>query len=991
MPDMPSPIGFLRSVAEYYGTPDDKRPKLGRITFVLPNKRSVLFLKKYIQDGMKKVSLMPRIMTDSTFISIVAGAPEARRTELLFILYDAYCHVMQNRGRKNGMREFDNFIFWGDMMLDDFDDIDKSMVNAKEVFCNLRNLKEIQADYLDEEQKEVVRRIWGESRLTAHIDDFWLHFGDGTEGEMRTKFVYLWEILGDIYTEFYKRLSERGICSKGAQYRRAVEAVRQDDYRDFTGDTHYVFVGFNNISVAGTLIFERFKRKGVASFFWDTAPLELAGENGVRESRALSRLARLSKNFPMPEDYSIPPLGESPEITVTSVPSNAGQAKAAGSLLKEWSDQGFIDPSNPLNTAVILPDQGLLVPMLMAIPADIEALNISMGISYRTTTFATLLHSIISMQLRARVLHGVIHFYHEDITEILNHPHIRLIAYDEADELSRKIMQGKLYNVPETAINVLKEIFTPVKDLNNVKLVYQYLSTLFDWLGEKLEEHRKSTRTASFETEAIKFFRSEVEELTTLIEEHNVQMSERTFLHMFERAFSARALSLSGTPLKGLQILGVLETRTLDFENVIVLSLNERIFPKKQYTKTMIPNTLRAGYGLPDFESSEWTYAYSFYRLLSRAKRVALFYDSRAESLGGGEISRYITQMRYLMPSLTAKFNTLNLNSVPSKQREIRIKKTPEICKLLEEFYPGGSLRLSASALKTFRNCPLQFYLSYVHRMRTQNELVDYLTAADYGTVVHNVIQTIYDKYKNQLIDEQLINSWLSHPTLIGNTVYNTLVKVRYPHIDPNAGNNISAEGRLACEVIEMMVRSNLQAEADCYCAAGKDFTFLENEMEINAPWKIDDELTVNFYMSIDRVDKIAGNHFRFIDFKTGKEDSTCEKIESMFSGHSTKDAILQLLIYCETFLAIKGDHYTIAPVVHPMRSLASSMPIKTMNVAGEELTDYKKVRNRFQPELHNFVKRIFNPEEDFYQCESVDDCGFCAFTSMCGRIKKEY
>ncbi|MCM1067314.1 MAG: PD-(D/E)XK nuclease family protein [Muribaculaceae bacterium] len=979
---------FLQSVAAYYAEVAPGRPAPEEVVYVLPNKRSAMFLKKYVREQVHGVALMPRFMTMRTFASLHAPYPEAAAREQLFILYTAYRSVMEERGRLEGAREFDSFIFWGDMMLSDFDDIDRSMVNADELFRNLRDVKEIQADYLDEDQKEVVRRVWGESRLTADVDTFWMHVGGGDEADsLSAKFVYLWEILADVYHRFHALLAERGLASAGGQFRAALDTVRGLDASSVPEDTHYVFVGFNDLSTVETLIFDRLHRLGIASFFWDTAPLQLV-EDGSELPPPLSRIASLARSFPMPDDYVLPPAAaESPEITVTAVPSNTGQAKAIHSVLEQWAP--YIDSRNPLNTAVVLPDQGLLLPALLSIPDGIEAVNISMGLPYRTTTFASLFSSIISMQLRAREIRGTLNFYYEDVDAVIAHPHIKLIAGDTVEKLTTHITENKLYNIPVNEIlNIAPElapVFAPVRSLSSVADVSAYLTTLFDWLAGCLAEAGRGVR--AFEIEAVKYFRSEVESITELALRYGVTMNERTFLHLFERIFNNRGLTVEGTPLEGLQMLGVLETRALDFDNVVVLSMNERIFPRRQYSKTMIPGKLRRGFGLPDFESLEWTYAYSFYRLLARARRVALFYDSRPEGRGNGEMSRYISQMRYLMPRLRVDMRSLSYLSHSSVKPTLAVPKTADVMALLDKFRAGGPQRFSASALKTYKACPMKFYLAYVRNMRGSDELVDYLSAAQFGTAVHNTIQGLFEPLEGSLITPAIIDRWLDERCPEVDTMARMMVvKERYPKVEDAAAVELTVDADIACRLVASIARANLRAERDFYCRDGRSFTFIANEMKVRGVWTLADDLAVNFFMAIDRVDGIDASTMRFVDFKTGGDDTKAESIDGLLSNKA-KDGMFQLFIYAQAYRDMVDAGMEIVPVLHPMRKFSAGEDLAPLFIGKNAVGAYSVYEDEFRPKLVDFVRSIFDPEVPFTQCADSTGCKYCQFKPLCGRF----
>lgn len=996
---------FLRSVADYYTAGAPGRPALERVTFILPNKRSALFLKQYVRDGVEGVAMMPRLMTMRNFLSIYAKYPEVDSLAQLFTLYDAYRNVMHSRGRDEAVREFDSFVFWGDMMLSDFDDIDKSLVDARDLFSNIKNIKEIQADFLTDEQKDVVRRIWGENRFTADTDRFWLHLSENGDKALGAKFLYLWEILADIYAEYHRLLAASAASSTGGQYRQAVEGIKDFEDNNFGWPTHYVFAGFNDLSNAEVLVAEYLKRRGAASFFWDISALELVGqdeEGGY--PRPLRVLGELVKEFPMPTDFDTEQSAGAAKVTVVSSPSNVAQAKFLRELLRKWQSEGIFDPENAINTAIVLPDQSLLLPALLAIPDDIKALNISMGLSYRTTSFAILLHNVISMQLRARKLHGEYHFYYEDVTEVLTHPHIRAIAADRADRIAEAIASDRLYNISERRITELDPslapLFTVVHHAGNVDEVSAYLSRLFDWLESSLKELYDSDEEEKipvFEKDAIAFFRSQLETLTKLAHEHGLDMEEHTFFHLFERVFNARGLTLAGTPLKGLQVLGVLETRALDFDNVVILSVNEGVLPRKQYAKTMIPSVLRSGFQLPDFNSLEWSYAYCFYRLVARAQRMALFYDSRVDGMGSGEKSRYISQLRYLMPHIELDEIELSLSTTSGSNMPIAVEKNEAVMSQLKEFCAGGKKCLSASALKTYRQCRLRFYLEYVRNMRGNDELVDYITAAEFGTIVHNSIQSLFAPFENELITTEFYDRWIdSDNKEVERSVLSQLLKEHFRNLPPDATlESLTAEGRLAVDQMSFIVRSNLKAEREKYAAGG--FVFKGNEVKVdglkeNRPWTINENLAVNFKMSIDRVDQLADKHLRFIDFKTGEEDLSAADMDVLFvNGQSDKGGMLQVLSYCEAYLQLREDDVEIEPRIHPLRELSASKGIEELKIAKRPIFSYSEVRDEFRPRLMRFIEEIFDPELKFEQAEKDKGCKFCPFLSLCGRNPKDF
>lgn len=1000
---------FLPGVVSYFTSPASTTA-LHDITFILPNKRSALFLKKYIRESCRATTLMPRIMTLRTFVSTFASFPEASQQELLFILYDAYRTVMQQKGRAEGIKQFDSFIFWGDMMLNDFNDVDNALANASEIFKNLVDVKEIQANYLDDDQKEAIRRIWGESRLTANIEDFWMHVKPDDSDSITDRFIYLWEILGDIYSEFHRLLKANRCATAGSQMLEAIENVKEASSRDFTGNTRYAFVGFDDFTAAESVFADRLYRQGATYFFWDSAALRLfeaADNSAACKPAPLRRLEALLRHFPMPDDYEQQLPQQCPKVEVTAVPSNVGQAKAVDAVLRQWLAEGFYNPADSINTAIVLPDQGLLLPVLTSIPPQVESVNISMGLPYRTTTFASLLHSIISMQLRSRKIRGEYHFYYEDVESVLTHPHIQTIAASDADTLTALINEKRLFNVAASTLvetcPELKALFTPVRASANVHETASYLNAVLDKLGLELTKIAENSTVPAgrndeekFEVLAIDFFRRRIAELTALIDRFNVDMSESTFFHLFEKVFYSTGLTLAGTPLAGMQLLGILETRNLDFDNVIVLSMNEGTLPRRRYSKTMIPANLRIGYGLPDIDASEWAYAYSFYRLVARAKRVALFYDSRPEGVGNGEKSRYISQLDYLANSIKLSRHVLTMGARNAANSGIAVTKTPQIMEHVNRFRFGGDLRFSATAIKSYLQCPLQFYLKYIRRMRADNDLSDNMSAAEYGTAVHTVIQTLFDTHPSGKIDADTIESWLDGTgASIADIVLRHLDDSIYTAYKGLPIEEHPVECRVAADAIEMLVRSNLAAEKAAYCN-NDFFQYIGKEVDISTakagkPWQAAPGIDINFYMSIDRLDRCSDGTMRIVDFKTGADEIKIDKIDDLSKGKHSKMAIFQILLYCEAYLALVDKDAEITPSIHLIRSLAAAVPIEKLRVNKKELVKYDEVREKFCGVLSRIISEIFDPETPFAQNDDENDCMYCPFVALCGRNPKMF
>lgn len=994
---------FLQSVARYYAEGGAGRPAHHNVVYVTPNKRSAVFLKRYVTRLMTRTGRLPRLMTLRSLTDRMAGRPQAPHIRLIFMLYDAYRTVMTARGRRKAIREFDSFVFWGDMMLADFDEIDRSLVDAEKLFKNLRDVKDIQSDYLEPEVKELVHRVFGESRLTADYgeDSFWLHLADaGAPEGLKGRFVFLWQILGDIYKAFHTSLAAAECSSEGSALRSAAAVSADEIFYTDDPDAHYVFVGFNDLCAAELAVFHSVRRRGRASFFWDIPAGYVA--SGADSDAAVARLRKLAREFPMPDDYDYPgadTLIQAP-VEVYAVPSNVGQAKFAGSILEKWITEGkIIDPS-AMNTAVVVPDAGLLLPLMFSLPEWFDKINVSTGLPFRATNFAGFLQAIVSMQLRSRRLRGKLHFFYEDVAAVLNHPYMRAIDNAAAEAVLDRIADKKLYNIDADEITEfsagLANVFRSTGGgSGTVAQTRDYLLGLIDWLsaGITAVAHADAAPGARhqeiFEARLLENFRRQTNAIADCASDLGISFTDRTFLMMFQRVLSRETIPVEGNPLYGLQVLGVLETRALDFDNVIILSMNEGTYPRRQYSRTMIPASLRAAYELPDLDSLEATYAYCFFRLLSRAKNIALLYDSRVVGLGGGEMSRYISRLQYLSEGVEVRRINVAMNGSSPSKREICVSKTPEVIRHLDKFRRGEAF-LSATALKEYKKCPLAFYLKYVHGMRGNDEMVDYLTAAEQGTLIHESIQRLFESLRGKTITAPMLAAFLDPDnTAVEDTVLDVLLDEngRYQSYRDDR-SRLPKEAVFAWKTYSDLVRADLRAEAAAYCADGAGFSFLHNEMNVRKPWKVSENLTVYWTMSIDRVDRTCDGRLRFIDFKSGTDEIAAPNYDTLFSADYRTNGMFQLLAYCQTYLDIENADAKIVPYIHRSARLLADPTIEPLKIGGSPIGCYDDaVAAEFGPKLRALVEEIFDPAEPFNQPASDKECTFCKFKQMCGRM----
>lgn len=986
---------FLEQIADYYTTPG-RVGMLADITFIFPNKRSALFLKRYIQQRVNsRFTLMPRFTTFGRFASRTVRVAEASRYELLFMLYRSYRQALMEQHPEGleQVRDFDKFIFWGDMILNDFDEIDKALADPAQLYKNLEAFKEITSDYLTQEQKDIIRRIWGETNLTGHIQTFWLHTQRDNPSELTRKFISLWQILGRIYDIFQERLHKANLTTPGKQLKQALVKLKDTDNEQLRR-RRYVFVGLSDVSNAEIAIMDRLNDLGVADFFWDLeSPLfrTPAGTYNT-ENRAIRFISRLKELFPMPKDFYLEPVVSPGRIDVIGIPSAMAQGKYAGETIRKMLLEGKLDAAGAINTAIVVPDTSQLMHLMLGLPDNLPGVNVTMGLPYSSTNFATLFRSIISMQRRMRKNRGDRHtFFYQDVLQVLVHPHLQVIDPHHINSVRQFIYDQRQFNIDATQLAAefpeLATIFRPVGDTDNLKESYQYIVDLLDDIGTALRKHLPQQKVEnSFELDILKYFKEQVAELHRLIEKYDIDMRGSTFMTIFERILQSKTINVEGTPLQGLQVMGVLETRALDFDNIIFMDMNERTFPRRDYVKTMIPNNLRRGYGLPPIEQNESFYSYYFLRAISRSSHVTLLYDTRPPGQGAGELSRYVSQLLYLFNSDNIRHLQIELNGKQPATNEIKVSKTPGVLKQLDEFKREGGKNISASALKTYLKCPLQFYLQFVVGLRESDDPTEYMDEAEIGTIFHNTVERLYRPYRGKLITEAVIDEMLSEENF-NHILIEEIAKTKNMAPEHSTIDDFNLEARMLKGKLSLLIRQMFEREKIDYCQKQNGFIYIDGEKEIVSKWKVCDGLEINFKMLIDRIDQIDGNTLRFIDYKTGKDDPSIGKqMSNLFTSNHTKHAVFQLLVYAEAYHDLVDANVDIRPALHIVKKILANDEIAPISFNGKALPDFAATSKMFRPMLNELLEHIFDSETPFSQCEDTDSCRMCPFLSLCGR-----
>ena len=962
---------FLSQVAEVYSR--NEASSLSEYCFVFPNKRSATFFSMEIEKRLQPPYLMPAIAPVSQFVSDLSDLTEASRFQQLTTLYSIY--------RKLGAEglSFDDFIFWGDMILNDFNDVDRWLIDARELFTNVKNEREISSTYLSEQQIEVIESYWGDEINRGAIDEFWTHVKSNGEKPVHSNFLKLWEILYPLYIGFREALEDKGLATTGMFYRNAVEAVAA--YSDYPLHyRRYIFVGFNVLSTAEMKIFSRLQSRSMADFYWDFASPAFTDEQGNRAGKYVEMNRReFPSRYPL-DDSPVP----FPSIKLIGVPSQIGQAKIAGQIIEGWlSDNTISDPSNAVDTAVVLPDENLFIPMIHSIPEEISGLNVTMGFPIKLTPVAALIRLIVRLQLRAsKTREGSPSFFYEDVINLLSMPLLSAIFPEECLSLISVVRNSRLFRIPLDLIrenaSVLLPVFAPAETFESGASTRSYIKTLLAFLDKGIPE------TDALQKKFIKGYGEVLDSLCDATTSSAIEMKGTTLLRMIERSMATSSVNFSGEPLQGLQIMGMLETRALDFKNLIILSLNERVFPKRYQRRSFIPDSLRTAYHLDNADFQESVFSYYFYRVISRAENVALLYDSRTVGgLKSNEMSRFAKQLLFLYPDAVTEHTSGVFHGLTSQAPPVSIPKNERILEILERYKPGGDRNLSPSSINTYISCPLNFYFSFVEGMNPDNETVDYMDAGTFGDVLHTTLEAFYPSLPRTdgkiLVTPEILESYLRPDKRI-DAIIEEKIRECYPQ-ETKDGVPLSGETLVMAKVIRKYIDTLLRLEKD-----NGTFEYKKGELPLKGSLKINDDLSVNISLKIDRIDKKDGV-MRFIDYKTGSDTTDAPSVESIFDRMNPyrNKAIQQLMFYCNFWHAHRNDDSPIKPMIYSMKHLAKD-GIQPITVGDMEVRDYHQLNEEYLPRLHQVISEIFNPEVPFTQSESPHSCTFCNFKSVCDR-----
>ena len=964
-------MNFLHQTAGYLYRSLGNR--LSDCCIVFPNKRAGLFFSKELAGLIEKPLFSPQYKTISDLMQELSGWQQADPLYLLGVLHRIYCRCTKRE------EPFELFYPWGEMLLSDFDDIDKNLVDAGDLFRNLSDLKEIDSHfhYLTPSQLEAIRL-------------FWNHFSEGEEGVVKQDFLQLWSQLHNIYSEFTQHLSQAGRCYPGMMYRRCAEQPHLIPNPLHSFET-YLFVGFNVLSAAEKRLFHTLQAEQKALFFWEYDNYYI--ENNWHEAGFFMRTNL--KEFPMPADFLYDPdqLSKPRLVRIVATPSTVGQAVKVAEILSTE-----ITPECPLQqTAVVLPDEQLLFPLLDHLPDTISHVNITMGYPFASTPAFSLFGILASLQRNISDTQGEESFYYKDLLDVTAHPYIQKSEPEVTPLLRQYINQHNRVRATRAELLALTEK-SPVPSLyalllrrcNDLPSWIDCLLACTEWLlntfGSSTDNRKPDEEEAldsGFDSEFLYLFYTALKRAASSLSELGLSMNPATFNQLFRKHLDTLRTPFQGEPLEGLQILGILETRVLSFENLIICSMNEGYLPKTTTPPSYIPYNLRKGFGLMTPEHQDAMYAYYFYRLLQGAKRVTLLYNPESGDSSGGEMSRFLSQLMYenlFKPS----FETVHFKLLPAAEPQTEILRTPQIQEMLHRKYasPGSSGYLSPSSLTTWIQCRLKFGFGYVERLREQENVSEELDDAMFGTLLHKSMQTLYAPFVGTELTETLLEKLIANPNHLREQVDEAFASEFFHSPVEKTTKWITGRNLIIREVLLKCILQILEVDRK-----RAPFTLHALEMELTESRAVLSKpgWVVRIGGKIDRIDRF-GHELRVIDYKSGKAELKFGGIEELFTGRQDRSPLFQILLYAGILGRKEPSFGPVSAGIFCIRSLFDETFDELPLLAKHPLHDYGIIGEEFESYLDRIIDEIFDSENHFSPTDDRRHCKYCLYKKICHR-----
>ena len=952
---------FLKQVAhDLYNKTEGNFTK---VAIVFPNKRASLFFNEYLAQESDRPIWSPTYVSISELFRQSSDLSIADPIKLVCDLYKVF-------QKATGSKEtLDDFYFWGEMLIADFDDADKNMADTHALFSNLKDLNELMDnyDFLEEGQKEA-------------LSQFFHNFSINQVTELKQRFISMWNVLGDIYTEYKALLESQSIAYEGMLYRQVIEQLDVEALPY----NKYIFVGFNVLNKVEHTLFKKLNEAGKAMFYWDYDTFYL----NKTPHEAGEFIRRNLRDFPseLPASF-FDNLNQPKEVTFIESPTENGQVR----YLPQWIRENLT--SQEKETAVVLCNEALLQPVLHALPDNVKHINITMGFPLSQTPAYSFVNALMELHTSGYNPNNGRYLFAEVIS-VLKHPYTRQLS-PEAEKLEQTLTRdNRFYPLPSELKqdNVLELLFTPRRNnldlcsmlseaLKEVAVIYQQQAASHSDAFDQLY------RESLFKTYTL------VNRFHTLIESKELNVQAGTFQRLLTRVMSSSSIPFHGEPAIGMQVMGVLETRNLDFRHLIMLSVNEGQLPKVGGDSSFIPYNLRKAFGMTTIDHKIAVYAYYFYRLMQRAEKVTLVYNTATDGINRGELSRFMLQflIEWGYPVLRKQ---LEAAQSPQDSTPIIIEKTPDVMERMKSVFDirnNPKALISPSALNCYLDCPLKFYYKYVALLSAPDEVTADIDSAKFGSIFHYAAEHIYKDLTahGKLISRENLETLLKDEVRLQTYVDNGFKELFFnlPQNEQPEYNGIQLiNSAVIVKYIQQLLRNDLRYAP--FTFIGSEQRIFEN-IEIYTPTG---DIQSRIGGIIDRIDS-KGESLRIVDYKTGGDADTPANVQSLFIPDKKRsNYIFQTFLYASIVckkLREKNDSRLVAPALLYIHRAASEnySPVIQMGEPRkpkEPVDNFAQYEGDFRENLKTLLEDIFNPDISFTQTEIEDKCAYCDFRALC-------
>ena len=912
---------------------------LSRVAVVFPNKRAALFMNEHLARYARKPMWSPAYITISDLFRRHSDMQVGDSIKLI-------CDLHKSFVKCTGLNEsLDHFYGWGQLLLTDFDDIDKNMADADRIFCNLKDIHELDdISYLDDEQRKMLKR-------------FFANFSDDHESELKRRFLSLWSHFSDIYHDYNKRLQEQGLGYEGAVYRE----VATKDNIEFKYD-RYIFVGFNLLQQVEQKLFARLKKMGKANFYWDFDEYYMPHHKTTSATDAGHYISMYLEHFPNELDTRSKEIyanmRQPKHISYISAATENIQARYVSQWLR--NDNRYKDGRH---TAVVMCDENILLPVMHSLPNEADKVNITSGFPLGMTPVASLISLLFDLYTTGAMQHSR-RYRTQYVDKVLAHPYAQYIA--DCIPLS------------------------PMGKIDNITLLQQ-IGTLIKHVGVKA----KDESDALFQESIFRMY-TIINRLEQLAASGDMDVDVTTLRRLTKQLITTTTIPFHGEPVVGIQIMGVLETRNLDFNHVLLLSCNEGNMPKSVNDSSFIPYSIRKAHGLTTIDNKVAIYSYYFHRLLQRAQDVTIVYNNTTDNGHTGEMSRFMLQ---LMVDGTHNIKHLNLlaQNVPTTMCSKAIVKDEKIQQELDQMK-----NISPSAINVYIRCPLAFFYQYVARIKEPDCEDDTVDNRMFGNIFHKAAQFIYEDVtsRHSTVEKTQLQKYLKDEKMLETVVDSAFNEELFKLSASEAANKKRATEYNGLQIINRKVIIEYLQQLLKTDQRLAPFTVLGLEKQVynDIVFNTEDgaQRKVKIGGIIDRLDMVTDPTtgkptIRVVDYKTGSPiKSVIKSIDEVFEGNSYKhsDYYLQTFLYSliiNNSSKLNPSKYNVSPALLFIKQASADNYDPVLCIDEHKVTDIGIYKTEYLKLLKEKLGEIFSKQKPFVPTNDKRTCKMCAFRMICG------